>query len=259
MSRSAREEAVPPSPRRARRCGGRVRPRHADPVPGDVRHHPVRPVLQRLAQHPAGRPRRGPPRSRRQLRQPRVPAPAPTTWPSWRARPDSGSTPSPGRPTSRCRRASWAKGQPLTVCALVKTETPGLLPMPDNGWIFSRTQMSIEKTTTVPSPLTRTRPRPCRPALRRGPRGADRGRGRTGRAGRRRRHGGDRRRRALRDRRPRRRPRPRPRHQAPVAERRGRRRARRRQQALRPRTATCSSRPRSPRPRATRSPTSASP
>ena len=40
------------------------------------------------------------------------------------------------------------------MCALVKTETPGLLPMPDNGWIFSRTQMSIEKTTTVPSPLT---------------------------------------------------------------------------------------------------------
>ena len=50
--------------------------------------------------------------------------------------------------------ASWAKGEPLTVCALVKTETPGLLPMPDNGWIFSRTQMSIEKTTTVPSPLS---------------------------------------------------------------------------------------------------------
>ena len=50
--------------------------------------------------------------------------------------------------------ASWVKGQPLTVCALVKTETPGLLPMPDNGWIFSRTQMSIEKTTTVPAPLT---------------------------------------------------------------------------------------------------------
>ena len=49
--------------------------------------------------------------------------------------------------------SSWAKGQPLTVCALVKTETPGLLPMPDDGWIFSRTQMSIEKTTTVPSPL----------------------------------------------------------------------------------------------------------
>ena len=52
--------------------------------------------------------------------------------------------------------SSWAKGQPLTVCALVKTDIPGLLPMPSDGWIFSKTQMSIEKTTTTPSPLTAT-------------------------------------------------------------------------------------------------------
>jgi Flp pilus assembly protein TadG len=52
--------------------------------------------------------------------------------------------------------SSWTKGQPLTVCALVKTETVGLLPMPSNGWIFSRTEMSIEKATPAPSPLTAT-------------------------------------------------------------------------------------------------------
>jgi Flp pilus assembly pilin Flp len=50
--------------------------------------------------------------------------------------------------------ASWAKGQPLTVCALVKTETPGLLPMPGDGWIFSKTQMSIEKATPAPTVLS---------------------------------------------------------------------------------------------------------
>lgn len=52
--------------------------------------------------------------------------------------------------------ASWTQGQPLTVCALVKTNIPSLLPMPSNGWIFSKTQMSIENTTTTPSPLTAT-------------------------------------------------------------------------------------------------------
>ncbi|QBR94085.1 TadE family protein [Nocardioides euryhalodurans] len=52
--------------------------------------------------------------------------------------------------------ASWTKAQPLTVCALVRTETPGLLPMPSDGWIFSKTQMSIEKTTAPPAALTGT-------------------------------------------------------------------------------------------------------
>lgn len=48
----------------------------------------------------------------------------------------------------------WKKGDPLTVCALVKTETPGLLPMPRGGWITSRTQMSIEQTTTAMPEVT---------------------------------------------------------------------------------------------------------
>jgi hypothetical protein len=50
--------------------------------------------------------------------------------------------------------ASWTKGQPLVVCAYVKSDGGvGLLPMPGGGWIFSRTQMSIEKATPAPSPL----------------------------------------------------------------------------------------------------------
>lgn len=50
----------------------------------------------------------------------------------------------------------WVKGQPLTVCAWVRTETPGLLPMPNDGWIFSKTQMSIESTSTTPAAATGT-------------------------------------------------------------------------------------------------------
>lgn len=49
--------------------------------------------------------------------------------------------------------SAWTKGTPLTVCALVKTETPGLLSMPDDGWIFSRTQMSIENINGAPTVL----------------------------------------------------------------------------------------------------------
>ena len=40
----------------------------------------------------------------------------------------------------------WAKAQPLTVCAMVKSDGAiGLLPMPHGGWITSRTRMSIEQ------------------------------------------------------------------------------------------------------------------
>lgn len=53
--------------------------------------------------------------------------------------------------------AAWQKGSPLVVCALVKTEGGvGLLPMPNDGWIFSRTEMSIEKATPAPLILTGT-------------------------------------------------------------------------------------------------------
>jgi hypothetical protein len=47
----------------------------------------------------------------------------------------------------------WTKAEPLRVCSYVHTEGGvGLLPMPNNGWIFSRTEMSIEKETPAPTP-----------------------------------------------------------------------------------------------------------
>lgn len=40
----------------------------------------------------------------------------------------------------------WTRGKPLVVCALTKSEGAfGLLPMPDDGWIRTETQLSIEK------------------------------------------------------------------------------------------------------------------
>lgn len=40
----------------------------------------------------------------------------------------------------------WAQGQPLVVCAMVRSSGGvGLLPMPNGGWITSETQMSIEQ------------------------------------------------------------------------------------------------------------------
>ena len=51
--------------------------------------------------------------------------------------------------------ASWTQGEPLVVCAFVKTEGGvGLLPMPNGGWIFSRTELSIEEALTEPDPLS---------------------------------------------------------------------------------------------------------
>lgn len=42
--------------------------------------------------------------------------------------------------------SGWSTGKPLTVCAMVKSDGGvGLLPMPDDGWITSKTQMSIEQ------------------------------------------------------------------------------------------------------------------
>lgn len=42
--------------------------------------------------------------------------------------------------------SGWAKGQPLTVCAVVRSEGAlGLVPMPNGGWISSKTQMFIEQ------------------------------------------------------------------------------------------------------------------
>lgn len=49
----------------------------------------------------------------------------------------------------------WAKGKPLIVCAMVRSDgAVGLLPMPAGGLITSKTQMSIEQDTTPPTTLT---------------------------------------------------------------------------------------------------------
>lgn len=50
--------------------------------------------------------------------------------------------------------SAWKKGDPLVVCAEVKSEVAGLLPMPDDGLIRSKTQMSIEVETSPPSTLS---------------------------------------------------------------------------------------------------------
>jgi hypothetical protein len=49
----------------------------------------------------------------------------------------------------------WAKGKPLVVCAMVRSNgAVGLLPMPADGLITSKTQMSIEQDTAPPATLT---------------------------------------------------------------------------------------------------------
>ena len=48
----------------------------------------------------------------------------------------------------------WAMAKPLVVCAMVQSDGAiGILPMPNHGLITSKTQMSIEVETPVPSPL----------------------------------------------------------------------------------------------------------
>lgn len=42
---------------------------------------------------------------------------------------------------------TWAKGSPVTICAMVHSDVIGLLPMPNDGWITSKTRMSIEQVT----------------------------------------------------------------------------------------------------------------
>ena len=43
---------------------------------------------------------------------------------------------------------TWAKGNALTVCAFVKeANILPFVPMPADGWIFSKTQLSIEQET----------------------------------------------------------------------------------------------------------------
>jgi TadE-like protein len=46
----------------------------------------------------------------------------------------------------------WQRSQPLVVCAMVKSDgVVGLLPLPNGGWISSKTQMSVENDTETPS------------------------------------------------------------------------------------------------------------
>ena len=55
--------------------------------------------------------------------------------------------------------SGWRKGQPLVVCAMVReTGVTGLTPLPDDRMIRSRTEMSIEVETPVPSGATATIP-----------------------------------------------------------------------------------------------------
>ena len=48
----------------------------------------------------------------------------------------------------------WTKAKPLVVCAMVKSSAIGLVPLPDDRLIRSRTEMSIEVTDTVPNTVT---------------------------------------------------------------------------------------------------------
>jgi hypothetical protein len=50
----------------------------------------------------------------------------------------------------------WAKGEPLRVCSMVKTEgASGLVPFPSGGWMKQQVEMSIEADQTpLPTGLT---------------------------------------------------------------------------------------------------------
>ena len=54
----------------------------------------------------------------------------------------------------------WTKAEPLIVCAMVKSDVLGLVPLPDDRLIRSRTEMSIEVTDTVPDTLSYSDPAP---------------------------------------------------------------------------------------------------
>jgi Flp pilus assembly protein TadG len=54
----------------------------------------------------------------------------------------------------------WTKAEPLVVCAMVRSSALGLVPLPDDRLIRSRTEMSIEVTDTLPNALTYSDPPP---------------------------------------------------------------------------------------------------
>lgn len=50
----------------------------------------------------------------------------------------------------------WTKAKPLVVCAMVRSSLPGLIPLPNDSLITSRTEMAIETTDAVPDVLSYT-------------------------------------------------------------------------------------------------------
>ena len=51
--------------------------------------------------------------------------------------------------------ASWVAGSPVVVCETVKTaDISGLLPMPHDGYVVAKTQMSIEQDSPVATGFT---------------------------------------------------------------------------------------------------------
>ena len=55
----------------------------------------------------------------------------------------------------------WTKAQPLVVCAMVRSSILGLVPLPNDRIITSRTEMSIEVTDSTPDALAYTDPLPA--------------------------------------------------------------------------------------------------
>ena len=54
----------------------------------------------------------------------------------------------------------WNKAEPLVVCAMVRSSAVGLVPLPGDRLITSRTEMSIEVTDALPNTLSYTDPAP---------------------------------------------------------------------------------------------------
>lgn len=50
----------------------------------------------------------------------------------------------------------WARAKPLVVCTMVKSEAFGIVPLPNDRLIRSRTEMSIEVATPVPTATSHT-------------------------------------------------------------------------------------------------------
>lgn len=63
-----------------------------------------------------------------------------------------------GRAYVRVSAPVWEKGEPLLVCAVVRSKVMGLVPLPDDRLIRSMTVMSIEAEEPTPSQVTYTTP-----------------------------------------------------------------------------------------------------